>query len=221
MNSFNCYARWRIDAGLKFRDQTILQFGESWHLLATIVLLNPGSAEPVEPEPVSDKSLQDRLISYGLSVAEKGDGEYRSFKIDPLMRSVVKLFLSRYKGGVIKLLNLFNLKDPKSTSACKQMNKYRDHQFMFTPDKEIYVDSAPVVFACGKQVLTNELLKKQLSRVIDNSTENPLFKNARIADRKYSFVSIPNSVKAEEIDCYHLSYTCKYGNRTCLGEFQY
>lgn len=93
-DKIKCYARWRVEADLEFRDQTILQFGESWQLLATIVLLNPGSAEP---EPVSDKSLQDGLISYGLSVAGKGDGEYRSFRIDPLMCSVVKLFLSRGK----------------------------------------------------------------------------------------------------------------------------
>ncbi len=40
------YARWIEEGEYAFRDETILQFGESFDLLANIILLNPGSAVP-------------------------------------------------------------------------------------------------------------------------------------------------------------------------------
>ncbi len=51
-----CFARWEKDdkAGVFFRDQTILQFGDSWNLLANIILLNPGSALPLSEESKTD-----------------------------------------------------------------------------------------------------------------------------------------------------------------------
>ena len=47
-----CFARWEEDktSGICFRDQTILQFGENWDLLANFILLNPGSAIPLNSE---------------------------------------------------------------------------------------------------------------------------------------------------------------------------
>jgi transposase InsO family protein len=43
-----CYARWKEDPAenILYRDQTVLQFGERWDLVANLVLLNPGSATP-------------------------------------------------------------------------------------------------------------------------------------------------------------------------------
>ena len=52
------YARWYEESGNFFRDQIILQFGNEWNLIANIVLLNPGSAEPK-----SDKIINDFLVS--------------------------------------------------------------------------------------------------------------------------------------------------------------
>lgn len=48
--SMKCFARWEPESGsgVCFRDQTILQFGNSWKLLASFVLLNPGSALPLD-----------------------------------------------------------------------------------------------------------------------------------------------------------------------------
>ena len=44
-----CFARWEKDdeAGVYFRDQTILQFGNNWDFLSSFILLNPGSALPL------------------------------------------------------------------------------------------------------------------------------------------------------------------------------
>jgi hypothetical protein len=44
-----CFARWKKDddSEVFFRDQTILQFGDEWDLRANFVLLNPGSALPL------------------------------------------------------------------------------------------------------------------------------------------------------------------------------
>ena len=45
-----CYARWCEEKGNQFRDETILQFGDGWQLVANIILLNPGSAMPKKLE---------------------------------------------------------------------------------------------------------------------------------------------------------------------------
>lgn len=56
VNDRKCFAKWKEDQkiGLCFRDQTILQFGDSWELLASFVLLNPGSALPIERKPYDE-----------------------------------------------------------------------------------------------------------------------------------------------------------------------
>ena len=40
------YAEFIEDDGLLFRTKTLLQFGDSWDLIGSIVMKNPGSAKP-------------------------------------------------------------------------------------------------------------------------------------------------------------------------------
>ncbi len=56
--NMRCYARWFHDGEkeVSFRDQTILQFGDSWNLIASFILLNPGSAIP------KDNSAKNEII---------------------------------------------------------------------------------------------------------------------------------------------------------------
>ncbi len=64
-----CFARWKeIVHGessdkIYFRDQTILQFGERWELLASIVLLNPGSAAPMDAKRY-EKLLESKDLPF-------------------------------------------------------------------------------------------------------------------------------------------------------------
>ncbi len=94
-----CYARWEKDnnAGVFFRDQTILQFGNCWDLLANLVLLNPGSALPIDNEPKTDY-LRSKALSF--FVEPQSNEKYVEFHIDPLMKNVLKLFASHFDGGM-------------------------------------------------------------------------------------------------------------------------
>ncbi|EEF26747.1 conserved hypothetical protein [Ricinus communis] len=209
----NCFARWRVDErlGLEFRDQTILQFGDSWDPLATFILLNPGSATPS-----SDIDQSGLLISQGISSVASLGGRYLPFSIDPLMRGIFKLFSTRYSGGVIRLQNLFNLRNQHSANARAQLNQHSDHPYIFASDAEIDFGSAPVIVACG-EISADQLLVRELSRLITLSSQNSLYQVAKEADRLYSVVAVPSPGHVQQIDCYHPSYTFKYGNTTNLG----
>ena len=80
-----CFARWERDdkAGLFFRDQTILQFGNSWDLLASFILLNPGSSLPLGEEPKTDFLRAKKLPFF---VEPRAQEKYVEFSIDRLMR---------------------------------------------------------------------------------------------------------------------------------------
>ena len=133
MLNSKCFARWKeLDSNLSFRDQTILQFGDSWNLLANIVLLNPGSAMPVKEKGIQNKYLEDKNLSFYVS----GDGEYYEFNLDPLMKNLIKLYSSKYDGGVIKIYNLFNLKNQKSNKAIDEYKQYHEIELIHTKKKE-------------------------------------------------------------------------------------
>ena len=86
-----CFARWEKDdaSGVFFRDQTILQFGNNWDLLASFILLNPGSALPLNHESKTEY-LRSKKLPY--FVEPKAGESYLEFSIDRLMRDVLKLF---------------------------------------------------------------------------------------------------------------------------------
>ena len=56
-----CYARWTKDKDVFFRDQTILQFGDSWDIVANLILLNPGSAVPKSYETMDEMLASKNL----------------------------------------------------------------------------------------------------------------------------------------------------------------
>jgi hypothetical protein len=103
-----CLARWKEDneAGACFRDHTILQFGDSWELLASFVLLNPGSATPIGRESYN-AFLESMSLSY--FVNEDGGHCFR-FSVDRLMNDLMKLYSRKYAGGVLKLYNCLILR---------------------------------------------------------------------------------------------------------------
>ena len=76
-----------------FRWRTLLQFGNSWNCIGTIVMKNPGSSTFITLDPISDS-----LIIEGLSRYRYGNLEWFEFSVDPTMRFVADLFA--YKHGL-------------------------------------------------------------------------------------------------------------------------
>lgn len=213
-----CFARWGKDDGSEvfFRDQTILQFGSGCDLRANFVLLNPGSALPL-----NDAEQTEFLKSMKLPFfVEPAAGEkYIEFSIDRLMSDVIKLFASEYSGGTIRLYNLFNLKNQNSSAALDQLSTNQTHPKMFAQDEEIKFGNAPVIIASGGSAKNNPRLKQELVRYIALAKVENLYKITDMGNSTYSIV------KAEPdntgyVDSYHPSYTFKYGNSTNIGELR-
>ncbi len=57
------YAEFIDDNGLLFRTKTLLQFGDSWDLIGSIVMKNPGSAKP--EKKIDEEKTKDISNFYG------------------------------------------------------------------------------------------------------------------------------------------------------------
>ncbi|MCK5539395.1 MAG: hypothetical protein KAI69_00590 [Deltaproteobacteria bacterium] len=211
-----CFARWEEDktSGICFRDQTILQFGENWDLLANFILLNPGSAIPLNSE---DKTQYLRSKALPFFVEPDAGERYFEFSIDRLMNDLIKLFSNSYSGGVIRLYNLFNLKNQHSEVALEQFSSNSSHAKMFANDKEIKYCDAPVIIASGSKVKKSAILKQELIKYIKLAPQSNLYKLSGIENNLFSIIKATLDESCY-IDSYHPSYTFKYGNSTNLGE---
>lgn len=211
-----CFARWEQDdtAGVFFRDQTILQFGDNWELLANLVLLNPGSALPLNGDNQTHY-LRSKQLPY--FVEPKDSEKYVEFSIDRLMNDVIKLFSGKYSGGTIKLHNLFNLRNQYSGIAVQQLLTNRAHPKMFAQDEEIVFGEAPVIVASGGNAKHNPLLKSELARFVAFADPHKLFAVRKTKDKEFA-ISKAVADKDNFVESYHPSYTFKYGNTTSLGD---
>lgn len=210
-----CFARWEKDdeAGVFFRDQTILQFGDSWNFLASFILLNPGSALPLNNIDKT-KFLRDKNLPF--FVEPEQNEKYVEFSIDRLMQDILKLFSSNFDGGTIRLYNLFNLKNQVSGEAVAQFKMNANHPKMFSLPSEIKFCNAPVIIASGGHAKESEL-KKQLTDLIKLAPKENLFALSQHEPKKYKFKRVEVDGSGF-VDSYHPSYTFKYGNTTDIGE---
>ncbi len=204
-----CFARWTKDKENFYRDQTILQFGDSWEIIANIILLNPGSAVPK-----SNKSMDDFLISKNLPYFVKSDKNqnYFEFTIDPLIRNLINWFKNKYSGGVIKIYNLFNLKNQNSKKALLEYKQNIHSPYIHTNEQDILYNDKKVIIATGKSNLIDEL-KIELKKYIKLTNKNNLYALQKDAENRYSFKKATIN-KYGLVDSFHPSYTFGYGNKT-------
>ena len=81
------YAEFINDESLIFRTRTLLQFGDSWDLIGSIVMKNPGSAKPGKG---IDNVIAEKLSKY---YNEKINSEcWFVSDGDPTMRDILPIF---------------------------------------------------------------------------------------------------------------------------------
>ena len=104
------YAHFREEGGRMFRWRTLLQFGDSWQVVGSVVMKNPGSAYPLTPNhPVSDMFILPELQAID-------DSElWYEFKPDITMSCITRLFGVQL--GVIQIFNLFNIREADLAQA--------------------------------------------------------------------------------------------------------
>lgn len=168
-----CFARWQElpENRLFIRDQTLLQFGNSWNLRTSFVLFNPGSAIPK-----SDTSQSEYLASLDLPYfIEGGERNYYEFHLDPLMRNLIKAASTVFEGGVIEIYNLFNIKNQNADRAVRDLTSGIDDSLIYTPMAEVKYLEAPVVIACGRMTTGTPGLERQLACYVDQADPRQLF----------------------------------------------
>ena len=203
-----CFVKWQKDEADNFyRDGTILQYGKSWNLLGNVILLNPGSAKPMDEKPMN-AYLKEHDPYFD------DDGEYFAFNVDPLMCSLVSLFKQKYPdGGTIRIYNLFNLKNAKSGDALEIFANISKNRYAMTPIERVDFHNAPVIIVTGKNVHAHPKLEEQLQRFIAKTPAENLY---AITRKDKSTFLIEKAVPNENglVENYHPSYSCKYGNTT-------
>lgn len=116
----NVYAEYFTEDDINFRKITILQFGDSWDLIGSAILKNPGSASPLE-EHIGDKELKLLKQNYPSINIEN----WKKFKCDTTMQCLEKVFNGYYVNktkplsGIIQLFNLHYVREANIIRARK------------------------------------------------------------------------------------------------------
>ena len=129
------YAEFIEDDGLSFRTKTLLQYGDSWDLIGSIVMKNPGSAKP--GSPLNENAQRNISNFYEKEIDCKN---WTVTEADSTMKKISSIFNGNYVGenvelnGIIQIFNILNICDPKVNVAIKKANE-TNSEYLF-PDKE-------------------------------------------------------------------------------------
>lgn len=128
------YTHYTEIEGTGFRWRTLLQFGNSWDIIGSVVMKNPGTAAP--KNMVTDKNVLCKLSEYS-----DDSYDWFEFTVDSTMNCVGDLFAYYYDKnsrneleGVIQIFNLFYLREG---DLGKALELHRQNKFPFTSETEI------------------------------------------------------------------------------------
>jgi len=131
----NIYAEYFSENGINYRKTTIIQIGDSWEIIGSAILKNPGSAIPLDDE--IEKDTLDQIS--GICPNSKPH-YWKKFKADPTMRCLEKIFDGSYINsskeisGIILLFNLHYIREADINKARNLFDKSSStHTF---PDME-------------------------------------------------------------------------------------
>ena len=117
------YAEFIEDDGFQFRTKALLQFGDSWDLIGSIVMKNPGGAKPGE---IITKENSEKLNQFYNKEIEQKNWSFTN--ADNTMNNISAIFNGNYIGynrelnGIIQIFNLSNICDTNVDNAHKNGN---------------------------------------------------------------------------------------------------
>ena len=212
MKVFACYSD---EDEIKYRWNTILQFGESWEVIGTVIMKNPGSAEPLKTE-ISDSVLE---MLNGFDASDK----WCEFTDDPTLRWVVKLFeesLDRELNGVIRVFNLFNVKDQDLGKALDKLAKNKASK-CFTVDNDIKHLCNPIYIGWGdlwKDKNLKSIAQKFFNAAVELNSQWYLSHNIEDKNNMYSH---PQWLMCRRVHSLFLLHRAKFRvNRTVLSKIE-
>ena len=175
-------------SGNDYRWGTILQFGTSWDIIGSVVMKNPGSAEPLNS--VHERTTLEYLKRFSNEPKDCWQSSvWYSFSSDDTMLKIERLFCAYYKvpilNGVIQVFNLMNVRDPNLELALIK-NNGESLPFSKTTESDIKFLVAPVYIGWGdlwKKQAFREDAEKIFTAVKNRFDGNYLF--PQLADNKF------------------------------------
>lgn len=171
------YAEYFEENGLKYRRNTLLQFGDSWDLIGNIVLANPGSAEPIREVENGEEEKLNLFFEANRKEQKINAKNWFIFSDDPTMQRVEKIFNGWYinsentqeLNGVIQLFNTFNIKNQDLDEAINSVSLESD--LLFSIGIEKYFNDKPTYFGFSNDVLNDDRLYPVAKNIFENSSE--------------------------------------------------
>ncbi len=123
-----------------FRWRTLLQFGESWEIIGSVVMKNPGSANFMfsDKRNITDFALLTALKKFDCE--DSLNDYWYEFKDDNTMKAIGNMFSIRHKAlgiplsGVVQIFNLFYVRESNFGKALKKSGIFH------TPEKMAQYD---------------------------------------------------------------------------------
>jgi hypothetical protein len=196
------FAEFIEENGVTYRKTTLLQIGESWELIGSAVLKNPGSSKPLNP--ISDESYNQIENLYSKTKLEKSN--WFDFSVDSTMGFLEKLFNGTYAengqkrelNGVIQLFNLFYINDPDIKSAnAKSLNNTSKHLVIDADSTIKMFKDKPVFIGWRFEYVKNNDRKIQAEMIFDfvSKSKNMYLKPLMIDNNFYHPIYINRASK--------------------------
>lgn len=176
------YARYFEENELEFRRDTILQFGDSWNLIGSVILINPGSAAP------RNTPIQSDVLEHLFTFQANNSDSWREFSPDSTMWQIEKLFNGRFIGqnkplnGVIQLFNLFNLRNANLSEALGLFKTTSSLNIISIEEDITKIGGKPVYFGWGN---TGKYQLKNITEKIFESTPKQPYLNDKFEDNSF------------------------------------
>lgn len=185
------FAEFIEENGITYRKTTLLQFGESWELIGSAVLKNPGSSKPLNS--ISNESFRHIENLYPYIKLEKSN--WFDFSVDSTMRFLEKIFNgsyienehSRELNGVIQLFNLFYINDPDIKSANEKFKRNTSKHLIIDADSTIKMfNENPVFLGWKSEYKQDEKRKVQAEKIFDYVSKfKYMYLNPLMNDNKF------------------------------------
>ena len=199
------YAEFIEENGVTYRKTTLLQFGESWELIGSAVLKNPGSSKPLAA--ISDESFKQ--IGYLYPTTKLKQSDWYNFSIDSTMGFLEKIFNGSYVAdgikielnGVIQLFNLFYINDPDIKSAnIKALNNTSTHLVIDAESTIKLFLNKPVFLGWRFEYVNVHERKIQAERIFDfvRRSENMYLKENMVDNHFYHPLYINRASKSNK-----------------------
>jgi hypothetical protein len=165
------YAEFIEENNIKYRKTTILQFGDSWDLIGSAVLKNPGSAIP-------KNQVNDEIFQNIQGINSRFDKKiWFEFNNDSTMGYLEKVFNGFYIGekrslnGIILLFNLYYIKDQNIGNA-RRLASNNSSANLFPIAEEVipYFNNKPVFLGWRWEYREyNEIFAQKIFEFVKNS----------------------------------------------------